>query len=614
MEQRNLIIAMALMALIWGVYFAFFAPKAPPPEQAPAQTEQAQQPAQEQQPAQGQQPMPGSAVASQAATMDRETAKKQSPRVEIKSDRILGSIALKGGRIDDVVLEKYTEEVGPSPNVILLSPPGTLSAPKKPSEKPTPMAYFAEAGWSGDGVNVPDHNSLWQADRELLTPETPVTLSWDNGAGLKFTRIFALDADYMFTVTQRVENTGTAPATLYPYARVSRTGTPKTAGYAVLHEGPLGIFNNKKSEVAFAGMHKEDARTQEFESTGGWVGITDKYWLAAVIAPNDMHFKAHFLYNNPDGVDVYQTDYVGVDGVTVAPGGKAETVTRIFAGAKEVHLLARYTEAGVPLFDFAVDWGWFRFLTKPIFYVLDWLYGLVKNFGIAIMLLTVIVKALFLPLANKAYSAMSRMKKLTPQMQALRERYADDRTRLNQEMMALYKREKVNPAAGCLPIIVQIPVFFALYKVLVLTIEMRHAPFFGWIKDLSVPDPTSVLNLFGILPWHVPVGADAFLTQWGLAGVPVIGHLLAAALAILSIGVWPIIMGVTMYLQQKLNPPPPDPIQARMFMMLPIVFMFMLGQFSAGLVIYWAWNNLLSIAQQWVIMRRVGATTAAPAK
>ena len=288
--------------------------------------------------------------------------------------------------------------------------------------------------------------------------------------------------------------------------------------------------------------------------------------------------------------------------------------SRVFAGAKEVKLLKAYTDAGIPLFDFAVDWGYFRFLTKPIFFVLDWLYGLVGNFGIAIMLLTVLVKLLFFPLANKSYTAMSKMKRLTPQMQALRERLGDDKVKLNQEMMALYKREKVNPAAGCLPIVVQIPVFFALYKVLIITIEMRHAPFFGWIQDLSVPDPTTMLNLFGLLPWHVPIGADQFVSLWGLGAVPVIGHMLAGLLAIVSIGVWPLIMGVTMFLQQKINPPPPDPVQARMFMMLPFVFTFMLGQFAAGLVIYWAWNNLLSIAQQWVIMRRVNAQASSAAR
>ncbi len=595
MEQRNLIIAMVLMAVIWVSYFSFFAPQTPPPEQAPA--EQTQQPA-----ADGAVPAPGATATIQPATMDRTTALAQSPRVRIDSPRISGSIALKGGRIDDVVLTDYHEKVDPkSPNVILLSPPSARSP------EGVPIGYFAETGWKGNGVKVPDHESLWRADSDMLTPETPVTLTWDNGAGLKFTRKFSLDADYMFTVTQRVENTGTMPVTLTPSAHVLRSGTPKLEGFYILHEGFIGIIQNEVKEADYSELQEEKLR--QFESPGGWVGITDKYWLAAAIATGDQQITAEYLHSLQNNVDVYEARYYAPD-VTAAPGATAESETRIFAGAKEVNLLDHYlwgddeepvyfgkfwafvTNAkstaanAVPKFDFAVDWGYFRFLTKPIFWVLDWLFGAVGNFGIAILILTVIVKALFFPLANKSYTAMSKMKRLTPQMQALRERLGDDKVKLNQEMMALYKREKVNPAAGCLPIIVQIPVFFALYKVLFITIEMRHAPFYGWIKDLSAPDPTTVLNLFGLLPYSIP--------DLGFFNI-------------LSIGVWPIIMGVTMFLQQKINPPPPDPVQARMFMMLPFVFTFMLGQFAAGLVIYWAWNNLLSIAQQWVIMRRVNA-------
>jgi YidC/Oxa1 family membrane protein insertase len=604
MEQRNLIIAMLLMAAIWISYFTFFAPQTPqtpPPEQAPATSAQTGQTGQG-----ATTTTADSTAASMPVTMDRETALKQSPRLRIETPRISGSIALKGARLDDVVLTDYHETVDPkSANVIMLSPPGA------------PDAYFAEVGWSklaDSDVILPDADSLWQADHDLLTPEKPVTLTWNNGAGLTFTRIISIDRNYMFTIEQHVANSGTAPVTLYPFARVHRIGTPKTAGYTILHEGLVGIFNGTKSQESFAAMHKEDAQLQEFSSTGGWLGITDKYWLAAVIAPNETQFKAKFLHKLDGQVDAYQTDYTAIEGVAIPPGGNAAATSRVFAGAKEVKLLKAYTDAGIPLFDFAVDWGYFRFLTKPIFYVLDWLYGLVGNFGIAIMLLTVLVKLLFFPLANKSYTAMSKMKRLTPQMQALRERLGDDKVKLNQEMMALYKREKVNPAAGCLPIVVQIPVFFALYKVLIITIEMRHAPFFGWIRDLSVPDPTTMLNLFGLLPWHVPIGADQFVSLWGLGAVPVVGHMLAALLAIISIGVWPLIMGVTMFLQQKINPPPPDPVQARMFMMLPFVFTFMLGQFAAGLVIYWAWNNLLSIAQQWVIMRRVNAQASSAAR
>ncbi len=589
MEQRNLIIAMVLMAVIWVSYFTFFAPPTPQPQPVPA--EQAQQPA-----ADGAAPVPGAATA--AVTMDRETALAQSPRVRIESPRISGSIALKGGRIDDVVLTDYHVTVDRrSPNVVLLSPAGA------------PDAYFAEAGWiSVEGaVKVPNYETVWQADSGVLSPGKPVTLTWDNGTGQKFSRIYALDADYMFTVTDRVENTGAAPITVKPFARVSRTGTPKLEGFYILHEGFVGIIQNELKEADYSDL--QETGREELDSPGGWVGITDKYWLAAVIAPGDQPIKASYSHSLQNNADVYQADFVAPD-VTAAPGGKAETTSRIFAGAKEVRLLDRYAQGegeergffgklwafvsgaestaadAVPKFDFAVDWGWFRFLTKPIFWVLDWLFAAVGNFGIAILILTVIVKALFFPLANKSYTAMSKMKRLTPQMQALRERLGDDKVKLNQEMMALYKREKVNPAAGCLPIIVQIPVFFALYKVLFITIEMRHAPFYGWIKDLSAPDPTTWLNLFGLLPYSIP---DLGFFH------------------ILSIGVWPIIMGVTMFLQQKINPPPPDPVQARMFMMLPFVFTFMLGQFAAGLVIYWAWNNLLSIAQQWVIMRRVNA-------
>ncbi|HVR66196.1 MAG TPA: membrane protein insertase YidC [Verrucomicrobiae bacterium] len=604
MEQRNLIIAMVLMAVIWISYFTFFAPQTPqtpPPEQAPATSAQTEQSGQSTTTT-----APDATAASTPVSMDRETALKQSPRLRIETPRISGSIALKGARLDDVVLTDYHETVDPkSANVIMLSPPGA------------PDAYFAEVSWNNipnGNVILPDADSLWQADRDVLTPEQPVTLTWNNGAGLTFKRIIAIDRNYMFTVEQHVANSGTAPVTLLPYARIHRTGTPKTAGYTILHEGLVGIFNGTKSQESFSGMHKEGAQQQEFNSTGGWLGITDKYWLAAVVAPNDAHFRAHFLHKLDGQVDAYQTDYIAAEGVAIPPGGTATATSRVFAGAKEVKLLKAYTDAGIPLFDFAVDWGYFRFLTKPIFYVLDWLYGLVGNFGIAIMLLTVLVKLLFFPLANKSYTAMSKMKRLTPQMQALRERLGDDKTKLNQEMMALYKREKVNPAAGCLPIVVQIPVFFALYKVLIITIEMRHAPFFGWIQDLSVPDPTTMLNLFGLLPWHVPIGADQFVSLWGLGAVPVVGHMLAGLLAIISIGVWPLIMGVTMFLQQKINPPPPDPVQARMFMMLPFVFTFMLGQFAAGLVIYWAWNNLLSIAQQWVIMRRVNAQASSAAR
>jgi len=420
---------------------------------------------------------------------------------------------------------------------------------------------------------------VWKADRDVLAPNEPVTLSWNNGQGLVFYRRFALDENYMFTVTQRVENKSAQPVTLYSYGLISRSGTPKTLGYYILHEGPLGVLDGTLDEVKYADLREKGVI--EKQSTGGWIGITDKYWLVALVPDQKTKIKARFDYAKTNGLDKYQVDFLGPE-TTIPAGGEAHVTNRLFAGAKEVRLLDSYAKnLGIDRFDLAVDFGWFYFLTKPIFYVLNYFNAVLGNFGLAILLLTVLIKGAFFPLANKSYRAMSKMKKLQPEMLRLRERFKEDRARLNQEMMALYKKEKVNPTAGCLPIVIQIPVFFALYKVLFVTIEMRHAPFFGWIRDLSAPDPLLVSNLFGLIPWDPP--------------------------QLLHVGVWPLIMGITMYLQQKLNPQPPDPTQAKIFLALPVVFTFLLARFPAGLVIYWAWNNTLSIAQQWLIMRRAAA-------
>ncbi len=482
---------------------------------------------------------------------------------------------MRGGRIDDLVLARYRETAQPhGKNIVLLSPEGAAGA------------YYADFGWlapAGAAPALPDPETLWRADRDVLAPGDPVTLTWDNGEGLKFTRTFALDDTYLFTVTQRVENSGVSPVTLHPYALVSRTGTPATLGFYILHEGLIGVLDGTLQEIKYKKVAESGAIP--FDSAGGWLGITDKYWLVALVAGKDDPIRAQFTHAKRGETDVYHADYSGA-AVAVAPGASAASTTRLFAGAKEVRLLDRYRDQfAIPLFDRGVDFGWFYFLTKPIFYALDYLSRVTGNFGIAILLLTIAIKLLFYPLANKSYRAMSRMKLLAPEMTKLKERYKDDRQRINQEMMALYKREKVNPAAGCLPIVIQIPVFFSLYKVLFVTIEMRHAPFFGWIKDLSAPDPTSFINFFGLAPWAVPD---------------------LGPLQLISLGVWPLIMGLTMWLQQKLNPTPPDPIQARIFMLLPIVFTFMLARFPAGLVIYWAWNNVLSIAQQRLIMWQMG--------
>jgi YidC/Oxa1 family membrane protein insertase len=492
-------------------------------------------------------------------------------RVAIDNGRVRGSFALTGGRIDNLILSDYELTTAPdSPDVALLSPPGSLDP------------YFVEFGWVpvDQSVKVPGQDAVWRADRREVRPDQPVTLTWDNGEGLRFERRIEIDDAYMFTITQRVINQGDAPVELYPYGLVSRWGTPQTLGFFILHEGPIGVLNGTLEEIDYDDL-QEDGDI-ELPSHGGWMGITDKYWLTALVPDQSSELTGTFRDHPVDGQNRYQVDYLRTP-ITVPAGGTIETTDRLFAGAKEVERLDRYSEEyGIPLFDRAVDFGWFYFLTKPLFYVLHTFYKWTGNYGVAILLLTLLVKIVFYPLANKSYRAMSKMKKLQPEMMRLREQYGDDRVRMNQELMALYKKEKANPMAGCLPIVVQIPVFFALYKVLFVSIEMRHAPFFGWIQDLSAPDPTSIFNLFGLIPWGPP--------------------------AFLMIGVWPLLMGATMFLQQKLNPQPADPIQARVMMLLPAMFIFLFATFPAGLVIYWTWNNVLSIGQQWTIMKRMGVS------
>ncbi len=581
MDTRNLVLAIvASLVIVLGWQFLF-----PAPKPVPQQQQTTQQPGQPGAPA-----APGSAPAAAPAApgaapgttiapaRDRSAALADSPRVKIEAPEVTGSIALKGARLDDVRLVKHRQTVDPnSPSVILLSPENA------------PDAYYTRHGWSAAAnVKVPDADTLWSADKDVLKPGQPVTLSWNNGEGLVFKVRYDIDEHFLFTVTQSVENGGGAPVTLTPFALTSRHGTPKTDGLFILHEGPIGMFNGTLNDDFTYSKLKDAAKEGKttysaHSTTGGWGGFTDKYWMVALIPDQQKPVTMNYKYTgNLGGVDRYQVDYVGQE-QTVAPNGSSETVNRIYAGAKVVDILENYEEKyGITRLFMAIDWGWFRPITRPMFFVLDWLYGHIGNFGLAIMCLTVLVKLLFFPLANKSYQAMSKMKALAPEMTRLRERYGDDRQKLNQEMMQLYKREKVNPAAGCLPILVQIPVFFALYKTLYVTIEMRHAPFFGWIHDLSAPDPATILTLFGFVHWDIP-------------------HLLN----FFNIGVWPLIMGITMFLQQKLNPAPADPVQAKIFLLMPIMFTFILAPFAAGLVIYWAWNNTLSIIQQYVIMKRM---------
>jgi YidC/Oxa1 family membrane protein insertase len=512
--------------------------------------------------------------------MTREEALAASPRVTFNTPQLIGSIALKGARIDDVRLAKHREELDPSsPPVPVLSPLG--------GDHP----YYAEFGWTSSdaSIKVPGPDSLWTASNTTLAPDKPVRLTWDNGAGLIFGLDISLDENFMFAVKQSVENKTDKPVTLFPWSLVVREGEHKNEGTYVLHEGPYGVFNGTSKEFGYKDF--ADNKQQKFSTTGGWVGFTDKYWMATIV-PDQKSKVDVTIKGTGAGANIkYQADYVAPS-VTIAPGATGSYDSHLFAGAKIVRVIDAYRDnLGIDRFDLTIDWGWFWFFTKPMFYLLEWLYAHIGNFGVSILILTVIVKALFFPLANKSYAAMSKMKALQPEMEKLKQRYGEDKQRLNQEMMQLYRREKVNPAAGCLPIVVQIPVFFALYKVLYTTIEMRHQPFFGWIHDLSAPDPATILTGFGFFPWDVPPYLHFF-----------------------NIGIWPLVMGVTMFMQQKLNPAPADPVQAKVFQFLPIMFTFMLAPFSAGLVIYWAWSNTLSIAQQYTIMRRHGTPIGAKAQ
>ncbi len=575
-QNRNVIIALVIsFAILFGFQLLFPAKRPPPPPQ-PTQQGQTQPAA----PSQGQPPTTAGGAAPKAlAEVLAET-----PRVKIVTPRLQGSISLVGAQLDDLVLRDYHETVDKnSPDIDLLAPDGT--------EHP----YYADFGWvgpKGSTVKVPDDKTRWTASATELTPQQPIDLTWDNGEGLRFTRHYAIDDNYMFTVTQTVENLSEKPVTLANFARIVRVGETEGPKTYLLHEGPIAVLNGVLHDggwwAAPDDYNYDNVKKKPVtgESVGGWLGFTDKYWLTALIPPQQEQVTTEVRYNGEGHRDVFQADYSGNE-QTVAPHARLSTEDRLFAGAKEVHLLDNYESAlGIPRFDRAIDFGLFYWITKPIFLTLDFFYHQIGNFGLAIMLLTVIIKLLFFPLANKSYRAMGKMKALQPEVQKLKERFGEDKARLNQEMMALYKRVGANPMAGCLPIFIQIPVFFSLYKVLYVTIEMRHQPFFGWIHDLSAPDPTSFVNLFGLLPFTTP-------------------HI-----SFLMVGAWPIIMGFTQFLQQKLSPQAMDPVQAKMFMILPVVFTYMLSQFAAGLVIYWSWNNLLSIAQQWLIMRRSAVAPA----
>ncbi len=586
-DQKNTLLAIALSALVLVVWQYFFGqPMVDKQRQAqPQQQTQQAPPTADGRPAPQATPQPGTAQAPAqpgvvpSQPLSRQAVVANTSRIAIDTPRLRGSVNLTGARIDDLSLVQYRETVNPtSPPIVLLSPSGS------------PNPFYAEFGWvsqAGADLRLPGPDTSWrQEGAGTLGIGRAVTLAWDNGQGLVFRRTISLDDRYLFSVRDDVTNQGGATVTLFPFGLVSRHGTPKVEGFYILHEGLIGVMGEKGLQE-YTYKNIEDQKTVTFDVTNAWLGITDKYWAATLLPDPKAPLKTRFSYGQAGTLKTYQTDYLG-EARALAPGASTSTTTHLFAGAKEVDAVDLYDrQLGLNRFELLIDWGWFYFITKPLFLLMDWIYRWVGNFGVAILIVTVLIKIVFFPLANKSYASMAKMKAVQPQMMALRDRYADDKMKQQQELMELYKREKINPLAGCLPIIIQIPVFFALYKVLFVTIEMRHAPFFGWIRDLSAPDPTTIFNLFGLIPWDPSV-------------VPVLGPFL-------MLGVWPIIMGITMWIQMKLNPAPPDPTQKMIFDWMPIIFTFMLASFSAGLVIYWAWNNFLSIVQQSVIMRKHGA-------
>lgn len=551
-DKRNLIMAVLLTGLIlfgWPYVAEQLFPGSmkPATQSAPASATGA----------------PTVAPASPVALKPREAALKDSPRVIIETPKMRGSIALKGARIDDITLPTYRETLKKdSPAIKLFSPGGTREA------------YFAGFGWAGEGFKAPDASSLWQASGQKLTPATPVTLRWDNGVGQVFEIALSVDENYMISARQSVTNSGTGAVAVRTYGYISRVGHSKDPSTWTIHTGPIGVFNGAANyDIDFTDLDESGA-SERLASTGGWLGFTDHYWLAALVPDQKASFDGQF---RKGAGETYQADY-SVPPVILGPGKSVSQSTRLFVGAKEVKTLEAYQDSGIALFDRAIDWGWFYWFEKPIFALLHWLFTQIGNFGVAIICLTFIVRGLMFPIAQKQFASMAAMRAIQPKMKALQEKHKDDKHTLQQEMLDLYRKEKVNPFSGCMPIFLQIPIFFALYKVLQLTIEMRHQPFALWIKDLSAPDPLHFLNLFGLLPFEVP--------------------------SVLGIGILALILGVTMWLQFKLNPAPMDEMQQQIFALMPWVMMFIMAPFAAGLLIYWITSNLLTIAQQkWLYSR-----------
>ena len=560
MDNKNVFVAIALsmaVLLFWGAFF-----------ETPRQVKEGQNNDQVVQQETLNQITPNISPEKISTKISRKDALTKDDRVLIENEKVIGSISLQGAIFDDLSFKNYKTTLESDDNVVFLNP------------KETEDGYYIESGWTsvGNKIEVPGVDSIWKVKGDrVLNKNSEVNLEWNNGQGLIFSKTISLDDKYLFKINQQVKNNTSSEINLYPYAQITRNKKPDDVmGFYILHEGFIGVFDGELKEDDY-----DDIKEKKIvrNADNGWLGITDKYWVTAVVPPKNQNFKSTFLYK-----DNFRANYILNSPVKIGPKSLSSNEVRLFVAAKEVETVDGYAESEViEKFDLTIDWGWFYFFTKPLFFVIDYLFKLSGNFGIAIVLITLAIRIVFFPLANYSFRSMAKMKAVQPEMVRLKELHKDDKVKLQQEMMALYRKEKINPASGCLPILIQIPFFFAIYKMLFISLEMRHQPFFGWIQDLSAKDPTTIFNLFGLIPWDPP--------------------------GFLIIGIWPILMGLTMYLQQKLNPAPADPIQAKIFAFFPLFLTIILAPFPSGLVVYWTVNNILTIAQQWVIMRQTKVKT-----
>ena len=559
MDTKNVIAAISLSAAVIILYSLFFAPPVVDQKNISNDKNTSSQ--------NSSSDAPSLAQDEKIIKISRDEALEENERILFENDKIKGSISLLGSSIDDLTFKNYTNTLNGDDNVVLLNP--------KQSEN----GYYVETGWATTNKNIdlPNSKTLWEIEgNKKLTPNSPVKLSWKNNQNIKFTKEISIDNQYLFDIKQTIENKSDKTYNFYPYGQIIRNIAPEVTNFYILHEGLIGVFDDQLVEEDYDDIEE---KKYSINANTGWLGITDKYWIASLIPENGKSFRSDFDYKNK-----FRANFIETDATEIGANEIKTNSIRAIVAAKEVNVIDGYAETeNISKFDLAIDWGWFYFIVKPLFFAIQYFFNLAGNFGIAIIMITACIRLVFFPLANYSFKSMAKMKVLQPEMTRLKELHKEDKMKLQQEMMALYKREKVNPISGCLPIFIQIPFFFAIYKVLFVTIEMRHQPFFGWIKDLSERDPTSIFNLFGLIPWDPP--------------------------SFLLIGVWPCLMGVSMWMQQKLNPTPPDPVQAKIFMFFPLFLTVILAPFPAGLVIYWTINNILTMAQQYIIIKRTTVKT-----